>query len=274
MKAPLLVLFGAPIVLLFCVGAGGNPPSGQAGQPPAVRHLEHVRVVVVDPGHGGHNKGCLGVNGTYEKVVTLDISKRVQRILTEETDAVALMTRQTDTFLGLRERTLMANRWGGDVFLSIHLNADPYGVGKGIETWLLAPDDSDVEGAKLVAAEEADYGEVQGAEAVEHNMVQTVIQDATHRAAQSASEALAESVVKHLHSETKAVFRGVKQARFGVLKAAKMPAIVVECGFFSHWQEGISLVDGDYLETVARGIVDGLLEYDRQIGGRRTAMNQ
>jgi N-acetylmuramoyl-L-alanine amidase len=51
-----------------------------------------------------------------------------------------------------------------------------------------------------------------------------------------------------------------------------MPAIVVECGFFSHWKEGISLVDPAYSERIARGIVDGLLEYDRQIGGRRTAM--
>ena len=166
----------------------------------------------------------------------------------------------------------MANEWGADVFLSIHLNADPYGVGKGIETWLLSPDAADAEAQRLVAAEEADYGETDDADVVEHNLVQAVIQDVVHRTAQAASEALAESVVKHLHRETKATFRGVKQARFGVLKKAKMPAIVVECGFFSHWEEGISLASPAYLETVARGIVDGLLDYDRQIGGRRTAM--
>ncbi|MDP6943774.1 MAG: N-acetylmuramoyl-L-alanine amidase, partial [Myxococcota bacterium] len=272
MNAPICRLLGALVASLCCLGAGGNPPSGQAGAPDAVRHLEHIRIIALDPGHGGKNKGCLGVDGTYEKTATLDIAMRVQRILTEETDAVAMMTRRDDSFLGLRERTELANDWGADVFLSIHLNADPYGVGKGVEAWFLSPDAADAEAQRLVAAEEAEYGEDDDGAPAESDLVTAVIHDATHRAAQAAGEPLAESVARHLHRVTKATFRGVKQARFGVLKHAKMPAIVVECGFFSHWEEGSRLVEPAYLETVARGIVDGLLDYDRQIGGRRTAM--
>jgi N-acetylmuramoyl-L-alanine amidase len=272
MNAPLIKLSALLCAFVMLSAAGGEPPSGQAGKSPTVRHLEHVRIIALDPGHGGHNKGCLGVNGTYEKVATLDIAQRVQRMLTEETDAVALITRQDDRFLGLRERTRMANAWGADVFLSIHLNADPYGVGHGVETWFLSPDSADTEAQHLVAAEEAAYGEHDHEDEVETELIDTIIQDATHRAAQAASEALAGTVVKRLHTLTNAPFRGVKQAPFGVLKEATMPAIVVECGFFSHHQEGLALVDPDYAERVARGIADGLLEYDQHIGGRRTAM--
>ncbi|MGB0588948.1 MAG: N-acetylmuramoyl-L-alanine amidase family protein [Myxococcota bacterium] len=272
MNAPLIKLSALLCASLMLSASGGEPPSGQAGKSPTIRHLEHVRIIALDPGHGGKNKGCLGVDGTYEKVATLDIAKRVQRILTEETDAVGLLTRQDDRFLGLRERTRAANRWGADVFLSIHLNADPYGVGHGVETWFLSPDSADAEARNLVAAEEAEYGEHDHEDTVESELIDSIIQDATHRAAQAASEALAGTIVKQLHTVTNAPFRGVKQAPFGVLKEATMPAIVVECGFFSHWKEGISLVDPAYTERIARGIVDGLLEYDRQIGGRRTAM--
>ena len=272
MKAPLIKLSALLCAALTMSATGGHPPSGHPGKQPTVRHFEHTRVIALDPGHGGSNKGCLGVEGTYEKVATLDIARRVQRILTEETDAVALMTRQDDRFVGLRERTRVANKWGADVFLSIHLNADPYGVGQGVETWFLSPDSADAEARNLVEAEEAAYGEHDHEDKVHHDLIDSIIQDATHRAAQVASEALAGTIVKQLHAQTNAPFRGVKQAPFGVLKEATMPAIVVECGFFSHREEGLSLVDPAYAERIARGIVDGLLEYDRQIGGRRTAM--
>ena len=74
-----------------------------------------------------------------------------------------------------------------------------------------------------------------------------------------------------MHRHTGARNRGVKQARFGVLKAAQMPAVVVECGFFTHEQEGIKLLGDTYRERIARGIVDGLLAYDRRLGGTQTA---
>ena len=269
MKAPLLKL-GTAVRLAVLYGAGGEPlrtgrPAGVHSPPRAPPHRR------ADPGHGGKNKGCLGVDGTYEKVATLDIALRVQRILTEETDAVALLTRQDDRFLGLRERTRAANKWGADVFLSIHLNADAYGAGKGVETWFLSPDSADEEARRLVEKEEAAYGEHDHEDTVQDDLVSSVIQDAIHRNAQAASEVLAGAIVNRLHSATNAPFRGVKQAPFGVLKEANMPAVVVECGFFSHHEEGVKLVDPHYSERIARGIVDGLLEYDRQIGGKRTA---
>ena len=227
--------------------------------------MRHLKVIALDPGHGGDNRGCLGVNGDYEKELTLEIAKRVRRILMEETSASVMLTREKDVPLGLRERARMANQWNADVFLSLHLNADPYGSGQGVETWFLSTDAADEEAQKLVAAEEGAYAESEHDDSHERSVVQTVINDTQIRVAQARSESLATAVVDGMAISTEAPLRGVRQAPFGVLKEAKMPAIVVEAGFFSHEHEGTLLLDPEYQETVARGIVKGLQAYDAQI---------
>jgi len=252
--------------LLAATLLASGPPSGQTGPEPELRTLRHLQVVAIDPGHGGDNHGCLGVDGSYEKELTLQIAQRVRRILIEETSAAVMLTREGDVPLGLRERTRMANEWNADVFLSLHLNADPYGSGKGVETWFLSVDAADAEAEKLVQAEEGAYQEAETRSVVEDSIVQSMLYDAQIRRAQARSESLATAVVDGLHQSTESAMRGVRQARFGVLKEAKMPAIVVEAGFFSHAEEGTRLLDPEYQEIIARGIVEGLVAYDAQIG--------
>lgn len=246
-----------------------GPPSLTTGPAPSVHQFRHLNVIVLDPGHGGRNKGCLGVDGTYEKVVVLQIAKRVERILNEETTAAVLLTRRDDRFLGLGERSALANSWGGDVFLSLHLNADAYGRGAGVETWFLAADDEDAtEGASsVVSREEQDYGQTDTLDGMHRHRLQALVDEVVRTKARQDSELLARDVSTNLWKRTKAIHRGVKQARFGVLKAAAMPAIVVEGGFFSHHKEGLKLKEAAYQEKIARAIVDGLIAFDRRIGG-------
>ena len=229
--------------------------------------MKHLQLVVLDPGHGGSNRGCLGVDGTYEKQVVLEIAERVARILRHETTATVRMTRTEDRFLGLRERTRMANRWGADVFLSLHVNADPAGVGHGVETWHLAHEAVDEEARRLVEKEEGhvvDFTVQRAPLAAPHLQI---LEDARVRRAHADAGILAELVHDGMHQETQARARGVKQAPFGVLKEAQMPAIVVEAGFFSHAEQGVELLSERYQEQVARGIVDGIIAYDRRTGG-------
>ena len=242
-----------------------SPPSGQPGPEPEVVEMRHLKVIALDPGHGGDNRGCLGVNGAYEKELTLQIARRVKRILMEETSASVMLTRERDMPLGLRERARMANQWNADVFLSLHLNADPYGSGRGVETWFLSVDAADAEAERLVQAEEGAYQEEEGDHFMEQSVVRSVLHDTQIRLAQARSESLATAVVDGMATTTQAILRGVRQARFGVLKEARMPAIVVEAGFFSHMDEGTQLLDPEYQETVARGIVRGLQAYDAQL---------
>ncbi len=253
------------------VALAAGPPSGQPGQEPELVDLEHLQLIALDPGHGGSNHGCLGIHGTYEKEVTLVLALLVERILLEETDAAVLLTRREDRPLGLRERTELANGWAADVFLSIHINADAFGRGHGVEAWFLAPESADEEAQRIVAAEEAAYGEQDDPPVGLERAVDSVALDASLRATQAASEVLAETIATGMHDQSRAPFRGVKQARFGVLKAARMPAVVVETGFFTHGIEGHQLLDPVHQAELARGIVDGLVAFDRRMGGKKLA---
>jgi N-acetylmuramoyl-L-alanine amidase len=222
--------------------------------------------VVLDAGHGGLSRGCLGVDGTFEKEVTLEIARRTERILLEETSASVLLTRRDDRALGLADRAALANQWQADVFLSIHLNADPYGRGSGVETWV-AGDESELAAADAIHGEEP-ASEV-GIERTfdSEGSVEQIARSASRHKAREDAVVLAHAVVLSLHKGTGFGYRGVKHARFTVLRRADVPAIVVECGFLSHPVEGLALLDPGKLEAIARAIVEGIIAYDRQIGG-------
>ena len=261
-------------MMLVTVVSGVGPQFLEEGQRPGRITLEHVKRIVLDPGHGGNNNGCLGVDGTYEKTVVLALAKRIEAILRKETNAVPLLTRRSDKPLGLADRSRMANEWKADVFLSLHLNADQFGSGFGVETWFLGADAADAEAQKLVEQEEATYREHSPELGTSDDLVSRILRDAQLRLAQAQSEALAVEVAKGMHNTTKRKLRGVKQAPFGVLKAAKMPAIVVEAGFFTHKEEGWVLLTPEHQERIARGIVAGIVAFDRQIGGKEPTVTQ
>jgi len=265
------------LLTLLCAALCGSPPVLASTPPSTVEApheqtqthaFRHLRTVVLDPGHGGSNHGCLGVNGTWEKELTLEIAQRVHRILLEETTATPLLTRADDRPLGLRARAALANAWEADVFLSIHANADPRGAGHGVETWFLSEETADAEAKAIVAREETDAHEEEiDASDPTSGALRAILTDVSVRRAQIASEALAGAIVRGMQKKTRATLRGVKQARFGVLKGALLPAIVVETGFFSHRWEGLRLLRETYQERIARGIVDGLKAYDQRLGG-------
>ena len=245
----------------------GTATAERPAQGSQVTRLDHVRIVALAPGHGGDNKGCLGAGGIYEKIVTLQIALRVERLLTERTHATVRLTRRTDQALELRERTRMANAWNADVFISIHLNADEYARGFGVETWFLSPEAIAVETERVARAELAKSGRQPGLKHFEKTRVQALIREVVLRKAHTDSQALAAAVAKTIVGRTKAKLRGVHQAAYGVLKEASMPAIVVEAGFLTHRLEGPKLLNEEYQEAIAQGIVDGIVAFDRKIGG-------
>ena len=93
------------------------------------------KIIVLDPGHGGHDPGAVGARGLKEKDVNLDIARRVYRLLQENTAARVYLTRDTDRFVSLAERSSLANRLRADSFISIHINAAENGRERGIETY-------------------------------------------------------------------------------------------------------------------------------------------
>ncbi|MFW6389725.1 MAG: N-acetylmuramoyl-L-alanine amidase family protein [Halanaerobiales bacterium] len=93
------------------------------------------QIIVIDPGHGGHDPGAIGPAGLKEKDVNLDISLKLYDFLKKNTTARVYLTRDSDVFISLRERSEMANRLNPDIFISIHANADEWRKRRGIETY-------------------------------------------------------------------------------------------------------------------------------------------
>jgi N-acetylmuramoyl-L-alanine amidase len=224
------------------------------------------RRVVIDPGHGGHDPGAVGPKGLYEKDVVLDIALKLKEILLTDPLNEVFLTRETDRFVSLEERTAMANRKNADFFVSIHANANPVRRVKGIETYLL--NWTNDEEAMRVAARENKISLKKMREM--HRKMDTlgmILNDLSRDSKRNDSIKLAnyiqQSMVTTLNNESsyKRIDLGVKQALFYVLFGARMPSVLVEVSFISNPQEEQLLSDESYRMQIAKAIAKGLNTY-------------
>lgn len=217
-----------------------------------------IRRIVVDPGHGGHDPGAIGGGGTREKDVVLQIGLKVAKKLREELGLDVVMTRSTDVFLELQERTAIANQVGADLFVSIHANAALSRTTSGIETYYLNL--AKTEKAAQLAAKE------NGTSLEKVSLLQAVLFDLMANYKINDSAHLAEEVQKALYRKVGGQYSavknlGVKQGPFYVLVGATMPSILVETAFLSNEREEGRLNDLKYQEMTAEGIVEGIKGY-------------
>ncbi len=237
-----------------------EPPANidKKAKPPKKAVISKIRRVVVDPGHGGHDPGAVGQNGLQEKDVVLAIGLRLKELFKEELGLDVVMTRSTDVFIPLEERTAIANKVNADLFLSVHANAAPNRSAAGIETYYLNLAKTD-KVAQLAAKEN-------GTSLEKVSVLQAILFDLMANYKLNDSAHLADEVQKSLHKKIKARYSdvknlGVKQGPFYVLVGATMPSILVEAAFLSNAQEESRLKDPAYLEMTAEGILDGVRSY-------------
>jgi N-acetylmuramoyl-L-alanine amidase len=250
------------VVLDFHRQAGGA-----AAAPPTEAGPESLRTIVIDPGHGGHDAGAVGPAGLQEKELALDISRRVAALLQEELGVRVVLTRARDQFVGLRERTALANRERADLFVSIHVNAAPVGAAAGTETYFLSNEATD--GAARRAAEYenrliAGDPRARGGS----DVVRSILWDLAQSDFQQESSRMAEALQNSLDRALRRPSRGVKQAPFYVLGGAAMPAVLVEIGFISNPQEEERLRDDGYRDRIARALAAGVAAYKRSYDQR------
>ena len=223
-----------------------------------------VRKIVIDAGHGGADPGAIGRGGLREKDVTLKISRMLKESLRRKTGAKVIMTRETDVFIPLEERTAIANKHDADLFVSIHINASPRRAASGLETYILNVS-YDEEARRVAARENATTRKAVGD-------LEFILADLLKSAKMNDSARLASTVHDRLITALKGSFsnirsNGVKGAPFYVLVGTRMPSILVEVSFISNSAEERRLKDERYLRAVAEGIAAGLLNF---INGRGT----
>ena len=201
--------------------------------------------VVVDPGHGGGDYGTRAARGLMEKTANFDVSKRLVRLL-EAAGIPWVLTRTKDRYVDHGARSALADDRPGYIFVSIHFNEDSSRETVGWETYCLSPQyaPSTSSGGTLRGDEREVWP---GNEFDHHNFLLT---QAIHRAA----------VLAKTNAPSD---RGLKRARFKVLRLARAPSVLVEGGFMSNPEEAALLKTEAYREQVARWVFEGILAYKR-----------
>jgi N-acetylmuramoyl-L-alanine amidase len=226
--------------------------------PPARPAIGKIRRIVVDAGHGGHDPGALGAVGSKEKDIVLQIALKLAAKLREDLGLDVVMTRSTDVFIELKERTAIANKVGADLFVSIHANAALNRNSSGIETYYLNL--AKTEKVAQLAAHE------NGTSLEKVSLLQAVLFDLMANYKLNDSAHLADEVQKSLYGKVEGKHNGVrnlgvKQGPFYVLVGATMPSILVETAFLSNEREEARLNDPAYQDMTAEGILDGIRGY-------------
>ncbi|HAP67484.1 MAG TPA: hypothetical protein DCQ99_06800, partial [Nitrospinae bacterium] len=234
-----------------------EPPNSQ---PPSFNNISRI---VIDPGHGGKDSGAIGKRGLMEKTVVLDIAKRLKALIEKNTNYKVILTRETDIFIPLEERTVIANIKKADLFISIHANASRKRDAIGIETYFQGIPRTDEE--RETAARENMSG-MEDRLSGDDNILEFILADMrnTHKINESSQLAgvIQDSLIEGVSLKYDAIKNlGVKQAMFYVLHKAKMPSILIETSFISNPREEKRFRDSKYRDQIALSIYNGIKTY-------------
>lgn len=223
---------------------------------PAGVHAIHA--IVLDPGHGGYDPGAIGPGRIEEKSVVLDVARRLRDRLTAEGITV-YMTRADDRFISLGQRAAFANQRNADLFVSIHANSSRARGASGYEAYYLSEATDDA--ARALAAAENAAPESEATAPGATKTTEAIVWDLLNTENRTESCELASAVCRGMKWFLPSQNRGVKSARFYVLKWARMPAVLIEVGFVTNRAEGQRLESAAYRQRVSDGIAQGLLTY-------------
>ena len=207
-------------------------------KPTQPRTSKPFAVVVLDPGHGGQDSGAM-CGGVMEKDLTLDIARRVDRLLDSE-GITTLMTRLGDSYVSLADRAAFGNRVNDSIFISIHFNEDNRPVASGVETYYaahqIAPGSTLASWLPFFSRPPANSRKPE-------------------------SQSLAGFIQEALVARTRSVDRGTQAKQFFVIANVTSPAVLIEGGFITNKDELSKLASEDYRDQLAAAVADGILRY-------------
>jgi N-acetylmuramoyl-L-alanine amidase len=241
-------------------------PAARSGPPVAVKSTEdaHGRniIVAIDAGHGGVDPGSIGKRGTREKNVTLAIARRLKERIDAEPGMRAVLTRDRDHFIELRDRITRARKQQADMFISVHADAFRDRSVVGSSVYVLSARGASDESARWLADRQNAADLVGGVSLDDKDSVlASVLLDLSQGASMSASIAAAEKVMDELDRMGNVTRRGVKHAGFLVLKSPDIPSILVETAFISNPTEETRLNDPRHQQRLAEAIHRGVRTY-------------
>lgn len=218
-------------------------------------------IIVIDPGHGGKDPGAIGQDGTKEKNVVLAIAQRLARLINQQPNLHAVLTRDGDYFVPLRERLKLARRGRADIFMSIHADSFYDDRSTGVSVYALSHHGATTEAARWLARREntSELGGVDLGELGDKSVVlRSVLIDLAQTATTTDSLRLGVSILNSLDNMTELHYTRVEQAPFVVLKSPDIPSILVETGFISNPSEEAKLRSENYQNKIAQALLNGI----------------
>src|SRR6266850_1247216 len=220
-----------------------------------------VSRIVIDAGHGGHDPGAQA-RGLTEAELVLDVTLRLEKLLQKVPGVEVVLTRRSDEFIPLQERTAIANREGADLFLSIHANASPSAQARGIETYFLNFANN-LSAAAVAARENAASSQAMGGlpDFVKAIALNNKLDESRDFATQ-----IQHSMLERLRTTNRTIKDlGVKQAPFVVLIGAAMPSVLAEISFVTNPQEAKLLKSAVYRQRIAEALFNAIRKYQTSL---------
>ncbi|UOG92864.1 MAG: N-acetylmuramoyl-L-alanine amidase [Candidatus Thiothrix sulfatifontis] len=217
-------------------------------------------IVVIDPGHGGKDPGAVGANGTQEKEVVLQVARKLKARIDREKGMKAILTRDSDKFIPLRERMDIAHKHKADLFVSVHADANPSSRVSGSSVYILSENGASSEAARVLAESENSY-ELKFGGRHTSDRIASVLLDLSQNAMMDRSLSLAKGVLNELTKVNNPLRRRVESARFVVLRSPDIPSMLVETAFISNPTEEKRLRTAEYQQKLASAMFQGIKRY-------------
>jgi len=230
-------------------------------------------IIAVDAGHGGDDPGATGPHGVREKDVTLKIARNLANLINQEYGMKAVLIREGDYFLSLRNRIGKARKHKADLFISIHADAFRDPRVRGSSVYILSNRGASSEAAKWLAERENAADLVGGVSLDDKDdVLASVLLDLSQTASLEASIGVADRVLSDLKKLGKTHKKYVQSAGFAVLKSPDIPSILVEMAYISNPEEEKNLKNAAYQTKLAKALLSGMKDYFRDYAPEGTLL--
>ncbi len=235
-----------------------NPTPIKTSQQERHKHKQQY-VIALDPGHGGRDPGAIGKKGTREKDVTLSVAKKMKSIINNHKGFKAVLTREGDRFVSLRNRVKKARDAEADIFISLHADSFHSPKVKGASVYALSTSGATSEAARWIAHKENSSDLIGGISLDDKDdLIASVLLDLSQTATIQDSLQLGSNVLSQIGKVSRLNNQKVQQAGFAVLKAPDMPSILIETAFLSNPSEEKKLRSSKYQQKLAKAVFSGI----------------
>lgn len=239
---------------------------GKAGEKPPLRTAEREStepfVVAIDAGHGGKDPGAIGAAGTHEKDIVLAVARKLADRVNAVSGLEAVLVRDGDYYVGLRDRTRKAREAGADLFVSLHADAFHDRSVRGSSVFVLSRNGASSEMARMLARRENEAHRIGGVSLSDKDkQVASVLVDLSRAHTVEESLDVADVLLTELDGLGEVHGNNVEQAGFAVLKSLDMPSVLVELAFISNPAEERRLKSSGYQHQLALGLTEGVRSY-------------